>query len=148
MLRIGVGLIFVAHGAQKLFGAFAGAGLSGTAATFAAQGMPAAYPLALVVALIEFVCGALVLVGAWTRWSALPLILVTAVSVWALHLQHGFFINWRLAPGIGHGSEFHLLLITACACLSMAGAGEFSVDSLLDRQAESTIAGRQRIRGM
>ncbi|MDQ3070167.1 MAG: hypothetical protein M3R55_10620, partial [Acidobacteriota bacterium] len=67
---------------------------------------------------------------------------------WTAHAANGFFINWALASGTGHGYEFHLMLIAACVCLSLEGGGELSVDRLLDRNAESAIAGRQRIRSM
>lgn len=148
ILRIAVGMIFVAHGAQKLFGAFGGPGLSGTSEYFATLGLSPAYPLALLWAVIEFGCGVLVFLGAWTRWAAIPLAIGMAVAIWKVHLVHGFFINWSLAAGLGHGYEFHLVLIAACACLSLTGAGELSIDRLLDRNAESAYAGRQRIRGM
>lgn len=148
VLRVAVGLVFVAHGAQKLFGVFGGRGLTGTAGYFSQVGLEPAWPLAVTWAAIEFGCGVLVFVGAWTRWAAVPLAAGMAVAVWKVHLASGFFINWSLAAGIGHGYEFQLVLIAACACLSLAGAGELSVDQLLTRNAESALAGRQRIRGM
>ncbi len=148
ILRIAVGMIFVAHGAQKLFGAFGGPGLSGTSEYFTSLGLSPAYPLALLWAIVEFGCGVLVFLGAWTRWAAIPLAIGMAVAIWKAHLVNGFFINWTLAAGVGHGYEFNLVLIAACACLALTGAGELSVDQLLDRNAESAYAGRQRIRGM
>lgn len=148
VLRIAVGLVFVAHGAQKLFGAFGGGGLNGTSAYFAQLGLEPSYPLAIAWGIVEFGCGLLVFLGAYTRLAAIPLALGMVVAIWKAHLVNGFFINWSLAAGIGHGYEFNLVLIAACACLSLEGAGEFSVDQLLHRNAESTIAGRQRIRGM
>ncbi len=148
ILRIAVGMIFIAHGAQKLFGAFGGPGLSGTAEYFTSLGLAPAYPLALLWAIVEFGCGVLVFLGAWTRWAAIPIAIGMAVAIWKAHLVNGFFINWALAAGVGHGYEFNLVLIAACACLALTGAGELSVDQLLDRNAESAYAGRQRIRGM
>jgi putative oxidoreductase len=148
VLRVAVGLVFMGHGAQKLFGAFGGDGLTGTAAYFTHLGLAPAYPIAVVWALVEFVCGALIFLGAWTRWAAIPPAIVMAVAIWKAHLANGFFINWTLAPGLGHGYEFNLILIAACVCLSLAGAGELSVDRFLHRSAESALAGRQRIRGM
>ena len=148
ILRIAVGMIFVAHGAQKLFGAFGGPGVAGTSAYFTSLGLSPAYPLALLWAIVEFGCGVLVFLGAWTRWAAIPLAVGMAVAIWKAHLVNGFFINWSLAAGVGHGYEFQLVLIAACACLSLTGAGELSIDRLLDRNAESAYAGRQRIRGM
>ena len=148
VLRVAVGLVFIAHGAQKLFGVFGGGGLPGTAAYFTFLGLAPAYPLAVLWAVIEAGCGALLFLGAWTRWAAMPLALGMCVAIWKAHFINGFFINWALAPGIGHGYEFHLVLIAACVCLSLSGAGELSIDRLLHRNAESALAGRQRIRGM
>jgi putative oxidoreductase len=148
ILRVAVGIVFMAHGAQKLFGAFGGAGLTGTAGYFTTLGLSPSYPLAVLWGVVEFGGGALVFLGAWTRWAAIPLGLLTCVAVWKIHLLNGFFINWMLAPGMGHGYEFDLVLIAACACLSLTGAGELSIDRLLHRNAESALAGRQRIRGM
>jgi putative oxidoreductase len=97
---------------------------------------------------IQFVGGLLLFLGAWTRWVTIPLAVGTAVAGWIAHIAHGFFINWGLVPSIGHGYEFHLVLIAACVCLSLAGAGELSVDKFLHRSAESALAGRHRIRSM
>ena len=148
VLRIAVGLVFIAHGAQKLFGVFGGGGLSATSGYFEYLGLTPSYPLAVVWAVIEFGCGVLVFLGAWTRWAAIPLAIGMVVAVWKAHLVSGFFINWALAPGVGHGYEFNLVLIAACVCLSLSGAGELSIDRLLHRNAESALAGRQRIRSM
>ena len=148
ILRIAVGIIFVAHGAQKLFGAFGGGGLAGTAEYFQYLGLTPAYPLAVLWGAVEFGCGLLVFLGAWTRWAAIPLAIGMAVATWKAHFVNGFFINWALATGVGHGYEMNLVLIAACVCLSLTGAGELSIDRLLDRNAESAYAGRQRIRGM
>lgn len=148
VLRVAVGLVFIAHGAQKLFGVFGGGGLAATAGYFGSLGLTPAYPLAVLWAVLEFGCGLLVFLGAWTRLAAIPLAIGMAVAVWKVHLVNGFFINWALAPGIGHGYEFTLVLIAACVCLSLSGAGELSIDRLLHRNAESALAGRQRIRGM
>lgn len=148
LLRVAVGIVFIGHGAQKLFGVFGGAGLSGTAAYFEQLGLTPAYPLAVFWGIVEFGCGVLIFIGAWTRWAAVPLALGMCVAIWKAHFPSGFFINWALAPGIGHGYEFHLVLIAALMCLALSGAGELSIDRLLHRNAESALAGRQRIRGM
>jgi putative oxidoreductase len=148
VLRVAVGIVFIAHGAQKLFGAFGGAGLAGTATYFEFLHLAPAYPLAVLWAVIEFGCGLLILLGAWTRWAAIPLAIGMVVAVWKVHLANGLFINWALAAGIGHGYEMNLVLIGACVCLSLTGAGELSIDKWLDRSAESALAGRHRMRTM
>ncbi|HEX6323049.1 MAG TPA: DoxX family protein [Vicinamibacterales bacterium] len=148
VLRVAVGLVFVAHGAQTLFGLFGGPGLASTAARYEQLDLPAAYPLAVASGVVQFGGGLMVFLGAWTRWAAIALAAGTAAAVWAGHLAHGFFLNWALTPGLGHGYEFHFVLIGSCVCLALAGAGELSIDNLLDRSAESALAGRQRIRSM
>jgi len=148
ILRVAVGLVFVAHGAQHLFGVFGGPGLTGTAGYFTELGLEPAWPLAVAWAVAEFGCGILVFIGAWTRWAVIPLIGGMAAAVWKVHLVNGFFLNWSLAAGVGHGYEFQFVLIAACACLALTGAGELSVDQFLTRNAEQALAGRQRIRGM
>jgi putative oxidoreductase len=144
ILRIAVGIVFIAHGAQKLFGAFGGGGLSGTSDYFSFLGLTPSYPLAMFWGIVEFGCGLMLFVGAWTRWVAVPLAIGMGVAIWRAHLASGFFINWGLAPGLGHGYEFNLVLIAACVCLSLEGGGELSIDKLMHRNAESTIAGRHR----
>jgi putative oxidoreductase len=148
VLRVAVGLVFIAHGAQTLFGLFGGPGLAATAERFAQLGLPAAYPLAAVSGIVQFAGGLMLLLGAWTRWAAIALAAGTAAAVWFAHLAHGFFLNWSLTPGVGHGYEYHFVLIGSCVCLALSGAGELSIDGLLDRSAESALAGRHRIRSM
>ena len=63
VLRLAVGAVFVAHGAQKLFGLWGGGGLTGTAAFFAQLGLTPAYPLAIFVGLIELAGGLLLVAG-------------------------------------------------------------------------------------
>ncbi|MDQ3068472.1 MAG: DoxX family protein, partial [Acidobacteriota bacterium] len=127
VLRIALGLVFMAHGAQKLFGLFGGGGLSGTSSYFASLGLTPAYPLAILAGALEFGGGVLLFLGAWTRWVSIPLALAMTVAIWTAHAANGFFINWALASGTGHGYEFHLMLIAACVCLSLEGGGELSV---------------------
>lgn len=147
VLRLAVGAIFIAHGAQKLFGAWGGDGLSGTASSFDALGLSPAFPLAAVVAILEFAGGIMLVAGALTRLASILLLGVTALTMWTAHRPHGFFLNWALAPDRGHGYEFHLLLVGALLCLVLAGAGALSVDDARARSAASDAAGRARLRG-
>jgi len=145
-LRLTMGAVFIAHGAQKLFGAFGGPGLSGTAAFLASLGMPAPFLLAALVALVETAGGLLLVVGAYTMWAALALIVDMAVATWKVHLAYGFFINWALTPGVGHGYEFNLVLIAGLICLVFTGSGALSIDHSRRRAAEEEAAGRARLR--
>jgi len=146
VLRLVVGAVFVAHGAQKLFGLSGGGGLAGTAAFFAQLGLTPAYPLAIAVGIVEFAGGLLLIAGALTFFTALALVIEMAVATWKVHLANGFFINWALTPGHGHGYEFNLTLIGALISLMLMGPGAFSIDGRRARSAESEAYGRARLR--
>jgi putative oxidoreductase len=146
ILRVSLAAVFIAHGGQKLFGAWGGFGLAGTAGYFGTLGLTPSYPLAVLVSLTEFGGGILLLFGALTRWAALALAIAMGVAIWKVHLPHGFFLNWTIAPGQGHGYEFNVVLIAALACLVFTGPGAFSIDGQRARSAEAEAAGRARLR--
>ena len=146
VLRVTVGAVFVAHGAQKLFGVWGGGGLVGTTAYFTHLGLAPAFPLAVLVALVEFVGGLLLLFGAFTLFAAAALAINMCVAIWRVHLANGFFLNWSLTPGRDHGYEFNLALIGALVCLMLTGAGAFSIDERRARSAEAEAYGRARLR--
>jgi putative oxidoreductase len=147
VLRLMVGAMFVAHGMQKLFGALGGGGLNGTAASFEAIGLSPGFPLAVVVGVTEFGGGLLLMAGALTRYVSVALIITMLGAMWNVHLAHGFFINWALTPGRGHGVEYNLVIIAALLCLTLSGPGAFSVDHTRVRSAEADARGRARLRG-
>jgi putative oxidoreductase len=146
VLRLAVGAVFVAHGAQKLFSLGGGGGPSATAAFFDQLGLTPAYPLALLVGLVEFGGGLLLMAGAFTLVAALALTADMAVAVWKVHGANGFFLNWTNVPGIGHGYEFNLVLVAALVSLIVTGPGAFSMDRRRAQSAESMVAGRARLR--
>ncbi len=146
VLRIAVGAVFVAHGAQKLFGVWGGPGLRGTAAYLEQIGFSPGFPWAVVVAVVELGGGLMLVAGALTVAAAFALLVDVAVATWKVHLANGFFVNWTLAPGRGHGYEYHLVLLAALVCVILAGPGAFSVDGRRARDAESEAAGRARLR--
>ena len=138
VLRVVIGAIFVAHGAQKLFGAWGGPGLQGTAGFFAQLGLAPAMPLAMMVGAAEFFGGLMLIVGVFTSFSALALATTMVVAVWKVHLAGGFFL-----PA---GYEFNLALIGALVSLILTGPGAFSMDGRRARSAEAEAAGRARLR--
>ena len=146
VLRVMVGITFIAHGAQKLFGIWGGAGLAGTGAAFDSIGLSPGFPLAVLVALTEFGGGLLLLAGALTPYVTGALVLVMLGAMWKVHLPNGYFINWANTPGQGHGVEFNLLLIAAWICLAFTGPGPFSIDHRRARSAEADRYGRARLR--
>jgi len=146
VIRLAVGAVFAAHGAQKLFGLWGGAGLTGTAAFFAQLGLAPAFPLAILVGLVEFGGGLLLMTGAFTLVISAILTVTMLVAVWTVHLSSGFFLNWTMAPGQGHGFEFSLVLIATLVSLMLTGPGALSIDRYRTRAAEAQAFGRARMR--
>lgn len=144
-LRFIVGVIFVAHGVQTLIPVWGWAGTP-AAAIFPSLGYGPESTLVLAAGIAYLVGGLALMAGAFTSAIALLLAFERLVSLWRLHLDNGFFLNWTLVPDVGHGSEYHLLMIAALLCLVLEGGGEFSVDALRDQRAEVAALGRARLR--
>jgi putative oxidoreductase len=138
VLRLVIGAIFVAHGAQKLFGIWGGGGIDGTTAFFTQLGLAPAMPLAILVGVVEFAGGLMLICGALTLVVSLALTVNMLVAIVKVHLASGFFL-----PG---GYEFNLALIGALVSLMLTGPGALSIDGQRARSAESEAAGRARLR--
>jgi len=128
VIRIVLGIAFVAHGAQKIFGLWGGLGFSGTIDAFGKQGMPAV--MTILVMIGEFFGGLGVLVGCLTRLAAFGPAIVMVGAMLLVHAQNGFFMNWFNAPGLGHGIECNLAYFAMAVSLMMTGAGPLSVDAV------------------
>ena len=146
VLRVVCGVMFVAHGMQKLFGMFDGGGLAGTAAYLDSLGLSPGYPLAVAVGLTEFVGGLMLVAGVLTRYVTVALIAVMLGAIWSLHLGNGFFLNWANTPGRGHGVEYDLVIVAALLAIMLSGPGALSVDYRRARSAEAYAYGRARLR--
>ena len=130
IVRVVLGIIFFAHGAQKVFGWFRGPGLRGVIAYFRqALGVPAS--LTILAALTEYLGGLAMIVGFLVRPAAVGLIVVMLVAIAKVHWQNGFFLNWSLEPGKGHGFEMNLALIGMALAVLIGGAGLFSIDRVI-----------------
>ena len=131
VVRVVLGVVFFAHGAQKVLGWFGGYGLRGTTGYLQSIGLP--LPVAYLVCFFEFLGGIGLVLGFLTRLAALAVAVVMVGAIVKVHWPHGFFLNWNLTPGQGHGYEANLaLLAMAVACL-LAGGGALAVDALLAR---------------
>ena len=126
ILRLVLGVVFFAHGAQKMLGWFGGFGFSGTMGYFtAAMHIPA--PLALLAISAEFFGGLGLILGFLTRIAALGIATNMVVAIATVHSAFGFFMNWA-GTQKGEGFEYHLLVLSMTAFLMIRGAGALSVD--------------------
>ena len=122
-LRVIVGSVFFAHGAQKLFGWWSGPGPRGTAGFFGSLGFRPPLAMALVAGASEL-AGGLFALGLLTPFAALAMAAVMVVAVGSVHWKNGFF------AGNG-GYEFNLVLWAAAVAVAATGPGRFSLDRLL-----------------
>jgi putative oxidoreductase len=130
MLRIPLGLIFMAHGSQKLLGLFGGQGLTGTFKTFEEKlGIPPIFTLLAIIA--EFGGGFGILTGFLTRLSAAGITAVMLVAIYKIHWIHGFFLNAACISGKGHGIEYNIALLGIALYLMIAGGGRWCLDRLV-----------------
>jgi putative oxidoreductase len=134
VLRVPVGLIFIAHGAQKLFGWFGGYGLTGTGQWLESVGISPGYTMALLAGGAEFFGGLALLLGLLVRPSALVLAFTMAVAVFGVHAQNGLFMS-------NNGYEYALTLLVASVSLAISGAGRLSLDAVLSRGATGRSLG-------
>ena len=126
ILRLVLGVVFFAHGAQKLLGWFGGPGLSGSMGLFTGYlHLPA--PFAFLAIAAEFLGGLGLILGFLTRIAAFGIAVNMVVAIAMVHSSFGFFMNWTGAQK-GEGFEYHLLAIAITAFLMIRGAGAFSVD--------------------
>lgn len=127
VLRVPVGIIFAAHGAQKLFGWFGGHGLAGTSAWMESIGLAPGVLMATMAGSAEFFGGVALILGLLTRPAAAVLAITMLVAIVSTHLDNGLFMA-------NNGYEFALALLAASVSLAFSGAGKLSADA--------SIAGR------
>lgn len=131
VVRLVMGIVFFAHGTQKMLGWFGGYGFHGTMGFFTQQmGIPA--PLAFLAICAEFFGGLGLIVGLLGRIAALGIIVNMMVAIATVHHLNGFFMNWTGLQK-GEGYEYHLLAITIALVVLIKGSGAFSIDYLLMR---------------
>jgi putative oxidoreductase len=123
-LRLGAGVIFTAHGAQKLFGWFGGYGLEGTAGWMASIGLEPGLVMATLAGGAEFFGGLLLILGLLVRPAALVLAGTMVVAILSVHWKHGLFLA-------NNGYEFGLALLVISIALLIRGAGSLSLDRVL-----------------
>jgi putative oxidoreductase len=124
LLRVVVGLIFMAHGSQKLFGMFGGYGLEGTGQYMASLGLNPGYLMALMSGSAEFFGGLFLFLGLLARPAAVVLIVMLVVAIFSVHIHNGLFMA-------NNGYEYALSLLVAAFAVLVEGAGRLSLDRVI-----------------
>lgn len=122
VLRVVVGAVFLMHGCQKLFVM----GFHGVAGFLGVLGVPAPAVAAVVLTLVEFVGGALLVLGLFTRWAAWLLSIDMVMAILLVHLKKGFFNP--------QGFEYPLTLLAANIAIALAGPGAASMDGAIRKR--------------
>ena len=123
-VRVATGVIFAAHGAQKLYGWFGGYGLEGTGAWMSSIGLEPGVLMAALAGGAEFFGGLALILGLLVRPAAVVLALTMMVAIVTVHLSNGLFIS-------NNGYEFGLALLAVSVTLAIRGAGSASIDQII-----------------
>ncbi len=126
-LRLVAGVIFTAHGAQKLFAWFGGYGLDATGQWMESIGLVPGYPLAVMAGSAEFFGGIFLIVGLLTRPTSAVLAITMLVAMFSVHIDNGLFMS-------NNGYEFSLALLAISVSLLLSGAGKLSLDNLITKR--------------
>lgn len=135
VLRVPVGLILAAHGAQKLFGWFGGYGLEGTGQWMASIGLAPGYLMALLAGSAEFFGGLALVAGLLTRPAALVSAFTMLVAIFSVHVSNGLFMS-------NNGYEYALSLFAVTLALAIQGAGKLAVDNAILERAVGSKSGK------
>ena len=129
--RVILGCVMFPHGVQKLFGWFGGFGFTNTMTYFTqTAGLP--WIIAFLIIMGESLGSLGLIVGFFTRLSALGLIFIMVGAITTVHIPNGFFMNW-FGKNAGEGFEYHLLVIGMSIPLLISGGGKYSVDVLIHK---------------
>lgn len=133
-VRLALGVVFFAHGAQKLLGWFGGYGFTGTMGFFTGVlHIPAIFAFLAIAA--EFFGGLGLIFGFLTRIAAIGVLSNMIVAIALVHSQFGFFMNWT-GTQKGEGYEYHLVILAVTVLLIIRGGGAVSLDRLLSSPAK------------
>lgn len=124
ILRLIIGLLFMGHGAQKLFGWFGGGGIEGTAGFFGHLNVHPPRFWATMAGLSEFFGGAGLALGLLTPVAAAAIIGVMLMAIIRVHWSHGPWIS-------DNGYEYALVNLVVAAVIGLTGPGRYSLDALL-----------------
>jgi putative oxidoreductase len=142
ILRLVLGVVFFAHGAQKMLGWFGGNGFSATMGFFENyMHIPALFAFLAIAA--EFFGGIGLLIGFLGRIAAFGIACNMLVAIATVHVSHGLFMNWA-GNQKGEGFEYHLLALAITIAIMIGGSGAFSLDWLIYRNSAYHTSTRLR----
>lgn len=124
IIRVVIGVLFVGHGAQKLFGWFGGYGLNGTGGWFDSIGMKPGVTMALIAGLAELIGGILFALGLLTPVAGLLIAGTMAMAILKVHGPNGL---WSTS----NGYEYNLTLLAVAIGIALIGPGHYSLDTFL-----------------
>lgn len=124
IIRLVIGLSFMGHGAQKLFGWFGGYGPKGTGGWMESIGIRPGVLMAVIAGASEFVGGFLFAVGLLTPVSAILIVVIMLVAIWKVHAKNGYWVDKG-------GIEYPFVLIAVVIGVALIGAGSYSLDAML-----------------
>ncbi|MDP4104718.1 MAG: DoxX family protein [Bacillota bacterium] len=124
IIRLVIGVLFIGHGAQKLFGWFGGYGLKGTGGWFESIGMKPGVTMALLAGLAEFIGGLLFALGLLTPLAGILIAGTMLMAIIKVHAPNGL---WATA----NGYEYNLTLLAVAIGIALIGPGQYALDALL-----------------
>jgi putative oxidoreductase len=124
IIRLVVGLLFVGHGAQKLFGWFGGYGIKGTGGWFESIGIKPGVTMALLAGLTELIGGTLFTVGLLTPLAGIMIAGTMVMAIVKVHATNGLWAT-------ENGYEYNLILIAVTIGVALTGAGQYALDAFL-----------------
>ncbi|MGD6802932.1 DoxX family protein [Rossellomorea vietnamensis] len=124
IIRLVIGLSFIGHGAQKLFGWFGGYGLEGTGGWMESLGMKPGKTMALMAGLAEFVGGIFFVLGLLTPLAGIMIAITMLIAIVKVHYANGYWST-------NNGYEYNLALLAVAIGLALAGPGKYALDALL-----------------
>ncbi|MEE6450890.1 DoxX family protein [Gottfriedia acidiceleris] len=124
IIRLVIGLLFVGHGAQKLFGWFGGHGLKGTGGWFESIGMKPGVTVALFAGLAELIGGILFTLGLLTPLAGIMIAVTMVMAIIKVHGPNGL---WATA----NGYEYNLTLLAVAIGIALIGPGKYAIDAFL-----------------
>lgn len=124
IIRLVIGVLFIGHGAQKLFGWFGGYGLKGTGGWFVSIGMKPGVTMAILAGLAEFIGGLLFALGLLTPLAGILIAGTMLMAIIKVHAPNGL---WATA----NGYEYNLTLLAVAIGIALIGPGQYALDALL-----------------